>query len=138
MPNSCGHHYCLLLDVNVCVYSPDVPTSSIRLYNFPGIGTHSFTVSPPLGRIQCIFCSNGANHCNSAFFVPPDIQYCWVDRGRMIGDICPTLLNMTSSGNRTPDLLISSLMPCPLGHTAPILTCTQRCLAKFLNTKREN
>ena len=41
------------VNVHVHVYSPDIPTGSAdcTIYT-PGIGTHSFTVSSPLGRIQ--------------------------------------------------------------------------------------
>ena len=41
------------VNVNVHVYSPDIPVGSAdcTIYT-PGIGTHSFTVSSPLGRIQ--------------------------------------------------------------------------------------
>ena len=41
------------VNVNVHVYSPDIPVGSAdcTIYT-PGIGTHSFTVSFPLGRIQ--------------------------------------------------------------------------------------
>ena len=41
------------VNVNVHVYSPDIPVGSAdcAIYT-PGIGTHSFTVSSPLGRIQ--------------------------------------------------------------------------------------
>ena len=40
-------------NANVHVYSPDIPIGSAdcTIYT-PGIGTHSFTVSSPLGRIQ--------------------------------------------------------------------------------------
>ena len=39
--------------VNVHVYSPDIPVASANCTIYtPGIGTHSFTVSSPLGRIQ--------------------------------------------------------------------------------------
>ena len=42
-----------ILNVNVHVYSLDIPVGSAdcTIYT-PGIGTHSFTVSSPLGRIQ--------------------------------------------------------------------------------------
>ena len=42
-----------VINVNVHVYSPDIPVGSTdyTICN-PGIGTHSFTVSFPLGRIQ--------------------------------------------------------------------------------------
>ena len=38
-----------------------------------------------------------------------DSNTCWVDRGSMEWEVCPALLHMTTSGNRTPDLLILSL-----------------------------
>ena len=34
-------------------------------------------------------------------------------------EVCPTLLHMASTGNRTPDLLILSSTPYPLGHMLP-------------------
>ena len=37
---------------------------------------------------------------------PPGTHHCWVGRGNMERDVCPTCLYMTSSGNRIPDLLI--------------------------------
>ena len=40
----------------------------------------------------------------------------WVDRGSAEYDVYPTLLHMASIGNRTPDLLILSPPPYPLGH----------------------
>ena len=40
-------------NVNVHVYSPDIPVASADCTTYtPGIETHSFTVSSPLGRIQ--------------------------------------------------------------------------------------
>ena len=43
----------MFINVNVHVYSPDIPIGSAdcTIYT-PGIGTHSITVSSPLGRIQ--------------------------------------------------------------------------------------
>ena len=43
-------------------------------------------------------------------------HYGWVDRGSVEYKVCPTLLHMARSGNRTPDLLILSPVPCPRGH----------------------
>ena len=45
--------YAVNVNVNVHVYSPDIPVGSAdcTIYT-PGIGTHSFTVSSPLRRIQ--------------------------------------------------------------------------------------
>ena len=61
-----------------CVYLKfDIPSSSADFTNYtPAIGTLSYTVSSPLGRIQCIFCSL----CHS-LFDPPGTHHCWVDRG---------------------------------------------------------
>ena len=57
-------------NVNAHVYSPDilVESADCTIYT-PGIGTHSFTVSSPLGRIQHMrtFSAAITNHYNSAF-----------------------------------------------------------------------
>ena len=49
----------------------------------------------------------------------PSTHYGWVDRGSVQYEVCPTLLHMVSTGNQTPDLLISSPMAYPLGHMLP-------------------
>ena len=56
------------VNVNVHVHSPDIPMSSAdcTIYN-PGIGTYSFIVSSPLGRMHCISAVR-ANHYNFNFF----------------------------------------------------------------------
>ena len=46
----------------------------------------------------------------------PGTHYGWVDRGSVEYEVCLTLLHMASTGNQTPDLLILSPMPYPLGH----------------------
>ena len=46
-------------------------------------------------------------------------HYGWVDRGSVEYEVCPILLHMASTGNRTPDLLILSPTPYPLGHVLP-------------------
>ena len=46
----------------------------------------------------------------------PGTHYSWVDRGSVEYEVCLTLLHMASTGNRTPNLLILSPMPYPLGH----------------------
>ena len=56
---------------------------------------------------------------NSPIFVLPGTHHCWMGRGSMEWEVCPTLLHMISSGNRTPDLLILSPTPYPLGHKLP-------------------
>ena len=43
-------------------------------------------------------------------------HYGWVDRGSVEYEVCSTLLHMASAGNRTPDFLILSPTPYPLGH----------------------
>ena len=43
-------------------------------------------------------------------------HYGWVDRGSEEYEVCPTLLHMASTGNRTPDIPILSPTPYPLGH----------------------
>ena len=53
------------------------------------------------------------------FFVPSGIHHCWVGRGTMEWEVCPTLLHMTTSGNWTPDLLILHPAPYPLDHMLP-------------------
>ena len=46
----------------------------------------------------------------------PGTHYGWVDQGSVEYEVCLTFLHMASTGNRTPDLLILSLTPYPLGH----------------------
>ena len=56
------------VNVNVHVYRPDIPVSSVDCTNYTlGIATHSFAVSSPLGRIQhlCILLAAIANHYNA-------------------------------------------------------------------------
>ena len=59
-------------------------------------------------------------------FVPPGTYHCLVGRWRKKREVYPKLLHMTSSGNRTIDLLIlspqGSVLGCPkpvLGRTVP-------------------
>ena len=60
-------------------------------------------------------------HSSLQLFIQPCIcapgtQYCWMDRGSVEYEVCPTLLHMASTGDQTPDLLILSPTPYPLGH----------------------
>ena len=71
------------VNVNVHVYSLDIPVGSAdcTIYT-PGIGTHSFTVSSPLGRIQHLrtFAAAIANHYNLAFsFLHVPITAGWTE-----------------------------------------------------------
>ena len=50
----------------------------------------------------------------------PGTHYGWVDRGIAKYEVCPILLHMTNTENRTPDLLILSPTPYPLGHMLPL------------------
>ena len=61
------------------------------------------------------FSSANVMHSCPFFFVPSGIHHYWVTRGSMEREVYLTLLHMTSSGNRTPDLQILSATPCPLG-----------------------
>ena len=38
-------------------------------------------------------------------------HYCWISRGSIQREVCPTLLHIIASENRTPDLVIFSTMP---------------------------
>ena len=46
----------------------------------------------------------------------PGTHYGWMDQGSVEYEVCSTLLHMASTGNRTPDFLILSPTPYPLGH----------------------
>ena len=67
----------------------------------------------------------------------PGTHYGWVDRGSVEYEVCPTLLHMASTGNRTPDLLILSPTPYPLGHVLPILTIATSHLSRIYNLAYE-
>ena len=41
------------------------------------------------------------SYSQSLKFVPPGTHHCWVDRGGMIGDVCPTPLHMAGSVTQT-------------------------------------
>ena len=69
-------------------------------------------------------------HSNFSFFT----YYCWVGRGSMELEVCLTLLHITSSGNRTPDLLILRPMPYPLVHMLPLVILWYLLLLKLLTT----
>ena len=91
----------------VVVYSPDSMT------------THVQQTLP--------FPWQGGSQCSLQLLIQPWIyatgtHYSWVDRGSVEYKICPTLLHMASTGNRTPDLLILSPTPYPLGHMLPSIS----------------
>ena len=69
---------------------------------------------------------------NSPIFVPPGTHLCWVGRGSMEWEVCPTLLYITSSGNRALDLILSPT-PYPLGHMLPWKLCVSFTLSSSLN-----
>ena len=68
----------------------------------------------------------------------PGTHYGWVYRGSVEYEVCPTLLHMASLGNQTPDLLVLSPMPYPLGHMLPQVDAGQICLPspKVLKSNR--
>ena len=87
------------INVNVHVYSTDIPVGSAdcTIYT-PGIGTYSFTVSSPLGRIQHLHTLlQLSQSLQFNFLVPPGTHHCWVDRGGVIWEACPTPLHMAGS-----------------------------------------
>ena len=49
----------------------------------------------------------------------PGTHYGYVNQGSLEYEVCPTLLHMASTENRTPDLLILSPMPYPFGCMLP-------------------
>ena len=65
----------------------------------------------------------GGRQCSLQLLIQPWIcapgtHYGWVDRGS-VEYVCPTLLHMASTENRTPGLLILSPTPYPLSHMIP-------------------
>ena len=86
-----------------------------RLHNLhPWCRSSLLYVSSLVGEFSTFSAANAIH--NSSIFVPPGTHHCWVDRSSMKWEVCLTLLHMTSSGNLTPDLLILSPTPYPLGH----------------------
>ena len=66
------------------VYSLKSPLSSADFTIYaPGIGTLSYTVSSPLGRIQHLrtLLQLYSQSLQFSFLVPPGTHHCWVDRG---------------------------------------------------------
>ena len=66
----------------------------------------------------------GGHQCSLKLLIQPWLcapgtHFGWVDRGSVEYEVCPTLLHMASTGNRTLGLLILSPMPYPLGHMLP-------------------
>ena len=67
----------------------------------------------------------GGHQCTLQLLIQPWIRapgthYGWVGQDSVEYEVCPTLLHMASTGSRTPDLLILSPMPYPLGHMLPL------------------
>ena len=89
----------------------------------PGIGTLSYMVSSPLGENSAHFLQL-MPFTFFQFFGPPGTHHCWVGRGSMEWEVCPTLVHMmTSNRNQTPDFLILSPRPYPFGHMLPSSSC---------------
>ena len=62
-----------------------------------------------------------ANHYNFRFLHSTRYPSRWVGTGRLEWEVYLTRLHMTSTGNWTPDFLILSPVPYPLGHMRPYL-----------------
>ena len=63
----------------------DIPARSVDCTIYTtGIGTHLFTVSSPLGRIQhCTLCCSCSHSLQFSFLVPSGTHHCWVGRDSM-------------------------------------------------------
>ena len=79
------------------VYSLKSPLSSAVFTIYaPGTGTLSYSlISSGENSAFAHFAAAIANHYNFSFLVPPGTHHCWVDRGGMIWEACPTPLHMT-------------------------------------------
>ena len=101
------------VNVNVYVYSLISPWVQHTSQFTPLVLEISYTVLSPLGRYSAHFLQL-MQLTILQFFILPGIHHCWVGRGSMEWEVCPT--HMTSSGNQSPDPLILSLTPYPLNH----------------------
>ena len=80
----------------------------------------------------------GGHQCSLQLLIQPwicapGIHYSWVDQGSVEYEVCLTLLHMASTGNRTPDFLILSKMPYPLGHMFLWNALICMCLNRFFH-----
>ena len=75
------------------------------LLSFINIGQRDRIYGLISSGIILSICAANTIH-NFRFFIPPGTYQCRVGRGSMECEVSPTLLHMTSNGNKTPDLLI--------------------------------
>ena len=90
------------LNANVYDYSPDISANAAdytvtTLVLEPLLSSHPAAIA---NHYSAAFCSSGIHHC-------------WVARGSMEWEVCPTLVHMTSS--ETPDLNLTPISY-PLSH----------------------
>ena len=81
-----------------------------------------------------LFPWQGGRKCSLQLLIQPWIcvpgtHYGWVDRGSVEYEAYPSPLHMANTGNRTPDLLMLSPMPYPLGDMFP---CTPRAITSHV------
>ena len=106
------------INVNVHVYR-QISTWIQQTVQFtPLLLEHTFYSLISSGKNSAFgnFAAAAANHYNLAFLFHQVPYHCWVRRGSVDWEVCPTLLNMTSNFNRTQDFLILSPTPYQLGH----------------------
>ena len=85
------------VNVNVSVYSLKSPLSSADL-QFTPLVLELFLIQSHLlwGEFSiCAHCCSYSQSLQFSFLVPPGTYHCWVDRGGVIWEACPTPLHMT-------------------------------------------
>ena len=77
------------------VWYPPLSSVDFTIYT-PGIGTLSYTASSPIwGEFSiCALCCSYSQSLQLSFLVPLVTHHCWVDRGGMLWEACPTPLHM--------------------------------------------
>ena len=90
------------VNVNVHIYSPDIPVGSADCTIYTPVLEHTLLQSHLLwGEFSiCALCCSYSQSLQFSFLVPPGTHHCWVDRGGMIWEACPTPLHMTGSVTR--------------------------------------
>ena len=87
------------INVNVSVYSLKSPSSSADLQFMPLVLELSLILFHLLWEefSICALCCSYSQSLQFSFLVPPGTHYCWVDRGGVMREACPTPLYKTVS-----------------------------------------
>ena len=86
-------------NVNVSVYNLKSPLSSAD-FTVYALVLELFLIQSHLlwGEFSiCALCCSYSQSLQFSFLVPPGTHHCWVDRGGVIWEACPTPLHMTVS-----------------------------------------